>query len=79
MIARFKRAMVWLVLLSLVVAAIAVILVARGDNQIHIHMLIATGLGVALTMLLGTGLMVLSFLSAQSGHDDAVSHYKEDE
>ena len=75
---RFKRALVWMALLSLAVAAMAVILVAQGDPAIHIHMLIATGLGVFFTVLLGTGLMVLTFLSAQSGHDDEVSRHKED-
>ena len=66
-------------LLSVVVAIIAVILVARGDPEVHVHMLAATGLGVFFTMLLGTGLMVLTFLSAQSGHDEKVSRHKEDE
>ena len=76
---QFKQAMVWMTLLSVVVAAIAVILVSRGAPEIHIHMLAATGLGVFFTVLLGTGLMVLIFLSAQSGHDDEVSRQKEDE
>jgi hypothetical protein len=71
--------MLWMALLSVVVAAIAVILVAQGDPAMHIHMLIATGLGVFFTILLGTGLMVLTFLSAQSGHDDEVSRHKEDQ
>ena len=67
---RFWRIFRLLVLLSIVIAAIAVFLVARGDPTIHVHMLIATALGVGLTMLLGTGLMTLTFLSSQSGHDD---------
>ncbi|QNM81937.1 hypothetical protein H8M03_07780 [Sphingomonas sabuli] len=77
---RFRRAMKWLALLSIVIAAIAVLLVARGDDGVHIHMLIATALGVGLTVLLGTGLMVLSFLSSSSGHDDAAgqSQHKDD-
>ena len=66
---RFRRIMRWLALLSIVIAAIAVLLVARGDDAIHIHMLVATALGVGLTVLLGTGLMTLMFLSASSGHD----------
>ena len=33
-------------------------------------MIIATALGVGLTVLLGTGLMTLVFLSASSGHDE---------
>ena len=79
MLLRFKRAMVWMALLSLVVAVIAVILVSRGDPDIHIHMLIATALGVFFTVLLGTGLMLLTFLSAQSGHDEQAGGHKEDQ
>jgi hypothetical protein len=36
-------------------------------------MMIATALGVGLTVLLGTGLMTLVFLSSDSGHDEQVS------
>jgi hypothetical protein len=50
------------------------VLVARGDPTLHIHMLIATALGIGLTVLLGTGLMTLVFLSSSSGHDEQVSH-----
>ena len=76
---KFRRTMRWMALLAIVVAGIAVILVARGDSGIHIHMLIATALGVGLTVLLGTGLMVLSFLSASSGHDEQAGSHKEKE
>ena len=76
---KIRRAMRWMALLAVVVAAIAVILVARGDSGVHIHMLIATALGVGLTVLLGTGLMVLSFLSASSGHDEQAGNYKDKE
>ena len=79
MLLRFKRAMRWMALLSVVVAAIAVILVARGDDGVHIHMLIATALGVGLTVLLGTGLMLLTFLSASSGHDADASRFKDEQ
>jgi hypothetical protein len=67
---RFWRIFRLLALLSIVIAAIAVILVARGDPTVHIHMLIATALGIGLTVLLGTALMTLTFLSSSSGHDD---------
>jgi hypothetical protein len=70
MLLRFRRIMRLLALLSIVVAAIAVIIVARGDDTVHVHMLIATALGVGLTVLLGTGLMALTFLSSSSGHDE---------
>lgn len=75
----FWRILRLLALLSIAIAAIAVILVARGDEGTHIHMLIATALGVGLTVLLGTGLMALSFLSARSGHDAQAHHHGEDQ
>ena len=59
-----------LALLSIAIAALAVVLVARGDPGTHVHMMIATALGVGLTVLLGTGLMTLAFLSSSSGHDE---------
>ena len=67
---RFWRIFRLLALLSIIIAAIAVLLVARGDSTIHIHMLIATALGIGVTVLLGTGLMTLVFVSADSGHDE---------
>ena len=76
---RFTRIMRLMALLSIVVAAIAVILVASGDEGTHIHMLIATALGVGLTMLLGTGLMTLAYLSSKSGHDELARRLDEDE
>ena len=48
-------------------------MVAKGDGEAPIHMLIATALGVALTVLLGIGLMALMFLSHHSGHDSAAA------
>ena len=70
MLVRFRRTMKWMALLSVAVAAIAVLLVARGDTGIHLHMMIATALGAGLTVLLATALMTLAFLSSSSGHDD---------
>jgi hypothetical protein len=67
---RFWRIFRLLALLAAVIAAIAVFLVNEGDPTLHINMLIATALGVFCTVLLGTVLMSLVFLSAESGHDD---------
>jgi hypothetical protein len=75
---RFWRIFRLLAVLSMLVAAISVLLVARGDSTIHIHMLIATALGIGLTVLLGTGLMTLVFLSADSGHDDEVRDFHQE-
>src|SRR5687767_12127549 len=66
----FARIMKWLALLSVVIAAIAVLLVASGEEDVPGHVLVATALGVGLTVMLGTGLMSLTFLSSSSGHDD---------
>src|SRR5437879_148125 len=56
---RFWRIFRLLVLLALVIATIGVILVSRGDPTLQIHMMIATGAGIFLTVLVGTGLMTL--------------------
>jgi len=78
MMRRFWRIFRLLALLSIIIAVIAVLLVARGDRTIHIHMLIATALGIGATVLLGTALMTLVFLSADSGHDDEVTHFHQE-
>ena len=70
MLVRFRQIMKWMALLAVVVAGIAVLLVASGDEGVHIHMMIATALGVGLTIMLAAALMTLAFLSSSSGHDD---------
>ena len=74
---RFWRIFRLLGLLSIAIAALAVVLVARGDPGTHVHMLVATALGAGLTVLLGTALMTLAFLSSSSGHDERSSRHKE--
>ena len=70
-IRRFWRIFRLLALLSIVVAAIAVVLVTAGVGEVHASLIIATALGVGLTMLLGSALIALMFLSSASGHDEA--------
>jgi hypothetical protein len=41
-------------------------------------MMIATALGIGLTVLVGTGLMTLLFISNASGHDEAASRARQD-
>ena len=79
MLRRFRRIMKWMALFSMAVAAIAVLLVARGDNGTHIHMMIATALGAGLSVLLAGALMSLVFLSASSGHDDEANRFEEED
>ena len=77
---QFLKIMRWGVLFSVAIAALAVALVARGDETIHIHMLIATALGVGLSVLLGIALMTLVFLSSRMGQDDdAADHSRKEE
>lgn len=66
----FLRIAKWLVLFSVLMAALAVAFVAYGEGTGDLNILIATALGVGFTVLLGTGLMVLTFLSSRSGHDE---------
>ena len=76
---KFRRIMKWMALFSVVVAAIAVLLVMRGDKGAHIHVMIATALGAGLSVLLAGALMSLVFLSADSGHDEAANRFEEDD
>ena len=77
---QFLRIMRWGALFSAAIAALAVVLVARGDEAIHIHMLIATALGVGLSVMLGIALMTLVFLSSRMGQDaDAADHRQKDD
>jgi uncharacterized BrkB/YihY/UPF0761 family membrane protein len=78
---RFWRIFRLLALLSVAIAGLAVVLVAQGQSQLRIHMLMATALGTGLMVLVGSALMTLVFLSASSGHDDSASdsHRKDHE
>lgn len=67
---QFWRIFRLLALLSVVIAAIAVVLVTAGAGEVHASLIIATFVGVGLTMLLGSGLMTLVFLSSRTGHDE---------
>src|SRR6478736_546160 len=79
----FWRAFRLLALLSIMIAAVAVVLVARGDPAAasHINLLIATALGIGLTVLVGTGLMTLIFVSSSNAHGEiaAGTNEKKDE
>ena len=75
---RFVRTMRWGAAFSAAIAALAVALVARGDSELHWHMLIATALGAGLTVMMGIALMSLIFLSNSSGHDDSAATFKDE-
>ena len=71
-IADFWRMIRWIVLAGVVMVVLALVyLAATGD--LTTHLVIATAIGVFLSVLLGCGLFAASFFSAKSGHDQSVS------
>ena len=72
--ARYKRMMKWMVLVAAVAVLLSLIYLKSFGDPVPVHMMIATVAGVGLTVLVGTGLMGLLFLSNRSGHDDEASH-----
>ena len=70
------RAIRWVALFALAVAVLAVVLVSRGQAEWRIHMMIATGVGMFVTVLLAGSLMLLIFFSSSSGYDDEAAHFE---
>ena len=77
--ARYKRTMKWMVVVAAVSALLSLIYLKSFGDPVPIHMVIATIAGVGLTVLVGTGLMGLVFLSNRSGHDDEAGGGPRDE
>ena len=69
--ARYKKMMKWMVLAAALAVLAALGWLKAMGEAMPIHMVIATIAGVGLSVLVGTGLMGLVFLSSSSGHDDA--------
>jgi hypothetical protein len=67
--ARYRAIMRWMTVLGLVCVVGALAYLRAGGAPMTAQMVIATSLGVFLTVLVGTGLMSLVFLSHGSGHD----------
>ena len=72
---KLKRSLRLLAVFAVIVAVIACLLVARGQAGFHIHMMIATFVGMGLVVFIGGALMLLIFYSAASGHDDRAARY----
>jgi len=70
---RYRRTMKWMLLAAALTVAAALAWLASSGEPMPIHMIIATTAGVGFTVLVGTGLMGLVFLSNSSGHDDEAS------
>ena len=70
--ADFRRMMIWALVAAVVMVA-AALLFLRMTGDLTPDMIIATVLGVFLSVVLGAGLMAASYFSAKSGHDREVS------
>jgi RsiW-degrading membrane proteinase PrsW (M82 family) len=67
---RYKAMMKWMALAALASALLALLYLWASGKPMPIHMVIATLAGVGFSVLLGTALMGLVFLSNSSGHDE---------
>lgn len=70
---RYKSMMKWMALASAVAAALAVAYLKATSDSMPWQMVLATIAGVGLSVLLGTALMGLVFLSDRSGYDEGAS------
>ena len=77
--ARYKAMMRWMALAAGVSVVLALAYLKSTGAPMPIHMVIATIAGVGLSVLLGTALMGLVFLSNNSGHDDSVAGGERDD
>lgn len=73
---RLLRAIRWVALFALTIAILAVLLVAGEVEGWHPHMMIATGVGTFVTVMLAGSLMLLIFFSSSSGYDDEAAHFQ---
>ena len=70
---RYKRMMKWMALAAAVASGLAVAWLKATSDSMPWQMVLATIAGVGLSVLLGTALMGLVFLSDRSGYDEGAS------
>lgn len=71
--ARYRRVLRWMAAITLGVVALALVALYLLGALVSIHFVIASVLGIGLTMMLMAALMGLVFLSSGTGHDEAVA------
>ena len=76
---RYRRLMWWMASIAFFSTAAALAILYWRNGMASIHLYIAAGLGIFLMVLLGAALMGLVFLSAGTGHDDAITDRLEEE
>ncbi|WP_294263757.1 hypothetical protein [uncultured Sphingomonas sp.] len=69
---RFRRILGWMGLLGVACGIGALVVLYLWLGTLHLHMAIATFLGMFGTVLMGGALMGLVFLSSGTGHDETV-------
>lgn len=69
----FRRMVKWIVLIG-AITVVAALVYLRAMGVWNAHAVIATILGVFLSIVLGCGLFALAFFSDKSGHDDNVTN-----
>jgi hypothetical protein len=74
----FRRLMSWSFGLGLACAMGALWWIAANGTQLRLHLMLALGGGILLSVLLAGALMGLLFASNRSGHDQSVHDQRED-
>lgn len=77
--ARYRRLMWWMALAAGIATVTALSILYVRNPEASIHLFIAAAGGVFITVLLGAALMGLVFLSAGTGHDEAIEDRLEEE
>jgi hypothetical protein len=67
----FRRMLKWIVVLA-VVMVVGALAFEASQGPLYPNQVVATILGVFVSMVVGCGLFALAFFSSKSGHDDAV-------
>lgn len=76
--ARYRRLMAWMLLVAIATVLAVLWWLHSQIGALPLSMLIATIAGVGLSVLLGTALMGLVFLSSGTGHDEDVAEFNEE-
>lgn len=76
---RYRRLMLWMATVALLTTTIALTVLRLRNPDASVHLYIAAAAGIFLSVLLGTALMGLVFLSAGTGHDESIEDRLEDE
>lgn len=72
--AHYWRTMKWMLLAAAITVTLSLFYLWQSGTPMPLPMVVATIAGVGLTVLVGTGLMGLVFLSSRSGHDEDATH-----